>query len=93
VRARFRWNPIKAALNRAKHGVDFEEARTCFNDPCQIAFYDPDHSDEEDRELLIGHSSLGRLLIVSYTHRGSVIRVISARKPTRTEARTYAQGI
>lgn len=89
----FTWSRIKAAINRAKHGVEFEEACTCFADPHQVAFYDPDHSESEERELLIGHSSLGRLLIVSYTARGSAIRVISARKPTRAEARTYAQGI
>jgi uncharacterized protein len=89
----FTWSSIKAVVNRAKHGVEFEEAQTCLCDPQHIVFYDPDHSDDEDRELLIGHSSLGRLLIISYTLRGSVIRVISARKPTRTEARTYAQGI
>ena len=89
----FTWSRIKAALNRAKHRVEFEEAQTCFSDPRQIAFFDPDHSEDEDRELLIGHSSLGRLLIVRYTLRGSAIRVISARAATRTEARIYAQGI
>ena len=89
----FTWSRIKAARNRAKHGVGFEEAQTCFADSRQVVFYDPDHSNAEDRELLIGHSSRGRLLIVSYTVRGSAIRVISVRKPTRAEAKTYAQGI
>ncbi len=89
----FTWDKIKADANRARHGVTFEEARTCFNDPLQVVFYDPDHSQDEDRELLIGHSKLGRLLLVSYTSRGSVTRIISARRPTRTEAVTYAQGI
>jgi hypothetical protein len=73
--------------------VSFDEAQTCFQDPLQVAFHDPDHSENEHRELLIGHSSLGRLLMVSYTGRASLVRIISARKPTRTEALTYAQGI
>jgi len=89
----FAWSLRKAATNLAAHGVSFEEAQTCFYDPFQIAFYDPDHSDHEDRELLIGHSNRGRLLLVSYTLRGQTIRLISARKATRTEARAYAQGI
>ena len=62
---RFTWNNTKAAVNVDKHGVSFEEACTCFADPRQIAFFDPDHSDAEERELLIGHSNIGRLLLVS----------------------------
>ena len=89
----FTWSVAKAATNRLKHGVSFDEARTCFQDPLQVAFHDPDHSEDEDRALLIGHSWLGRLLLVSYTARASGVRIISARKPTRTEALTYAQGI
>jgi uncharacterized DUF497 family protein len=89
----FAWSPAKAAANLAGHGVSFEEAQTCFYDPFQVAYYDPDHSDREDREILIGHSNRGRLLLVSYTVRGQTIRLISARKATRTEALTYAQGI
>jgi uncharacterized DUF497 family protein len=93
MHTRFVWDARKAARNCVKHGVEFEEAQTCFADPWQIAFYDPDHGDDETRELLIGHSSRGRLLIVSYTLRGLEVRIISARKVTRTEAATYAQGI
>lgn len=89
----FEWDDGKAQANLAKHGVSFDEARSCFYDPQQIAFYDPDHSEDEDRELLIGHSNQGRLLIVSYTLRRPVIRLISARKATRREAKIYAQGI
>ena len=89
----FEWDDDKAELNLADHGVSFEEAQTCFHDPEQVAFYDPEHSEEEDRELLIGHSNQGRLLIVSYTVREPLIRLISARKTTRREAKTYAQGI
>jgi uncharacterized protein len=89
----FTWNWMKAAVNRDKHGVAFEEARTCFSDPWHIVLCDPDHSDEEDRELLIGHSNVGRLLIVSYTLRGTDTRIISARRATQREAEIYAQGI
>jgi uncharacterized DUF497 family protein len=70
-----------------------DEAKSCFNDRHQIVFYDPDHSDDEDRELLIAHSNIGRLLLVSYTARASSIRIISARRATQREANTYAQGI
>ena len=89
----FEWDDDKAQANLAKHHVSFDEAKTCFHDPEQIAFYDPEHSEDEDRELLIGHSSQGHLLIISYTLREPVIRLISARKTTRREAKIYAQGI
>lgn len=89
----FEWDDDKAEANFAKHGVAFREALTCFHDPKQVAFYDPQHSEDEDRELLIGHSSQGRLLLVSYTLREPAIRLISARKATRREAKDYAQGI
>jgi uncharacterized DUF497 family protein len=89
----FEWDDDKAEANLAKHGVSFEEALTCFYDPRQVAFYDPEHSEDEDRELLIGHSDQGRLLMVSYTLREPMIRLISARKATRQETKTYAQGI
>lgn len=89
----FIWNRTKAAVNKDKHGVSFEEARTCFHDRREIAFFDPDHSDVEERELLIGHSNVGRLLLVSYTLRGRYIRIISARRATKREINVYAQGI
>ncbi len=76
-----------------KHGVDFAEAVSCFYDLKQVAFHDPDHSQDEERELLIGHSNKGRLLIVIYTIRADTIRIISARRATRREAKVYAQGI
>jgi uncharacterized DUF497 family protein len=90
---RFTWNTTKASVNRDKHGVSFEEACTCFGDPRQIVFFDPDHSDIEERELLIGHSNTGRLLLVSYTLRGTHTRIISARRATKRETEAYAQGI
>ena len=89
----FEWDTDKARANVRKHGVTFEEARSCFYDPRQIAFYDPDHSDDEDREMLIAHSDQGRVLIISYTLRTDVIRIISARKATKSEENRYAQGI
>ena len=89
----FEWDTDKARTNVRKHSVTFEEARSCFYDPHQIAFYDPDHSDDEERELLIAHSNQGRILIVSYTIRNDVIRIISARKSTKSEETRYAQGI
>jgi len=89
----FEWDIDKARANVGKHGVTFEEARSCFYDPRQIVFYDPDHSDDEDRELLIAHSNQGRVLIISYTLKTEVIRIISARKATKSEEIRYAQGI
>ena len=90
---RFTWSVAKSEANRDKHGVTFEEARTCFDDPYQVAWYDPDHSDDEDRELLIGHSHSGRLLLVSYTVREPEVRIISARRAMPRENCLYAQGI
>jgi len=89
----FAWDESKAADNARKHGVSFEEATTCFFDPHQVAFEDPDHSDEEDREILTAHSERGRLLLVVYTLRGEVIRIISARRTTGKETRDYERGI
>ncbi len=89
----FEWDDSKANANKAKHGLAFEEAMSCFYDPEQIAFYDPDHSELEDREILIGCSNQGRLLMVSYTIRDDAIRIISARKATKQEAEDYAKRV
>jgi uncharacterized protein len=89
---RFEWNESKAASNVLKHGVSFEEAKTVFDDPLYVDFYDPAHSDDEDRYLIVGASDRRRLLIVSYTERGSLIRLISAREVTRTEREVYEEG-
>lgn len=83
----------KAETNASKHGVPFEEAMSCFYDPQQIAFYDPDHSNNEDREIMVAHSNKGRLILVVYTIRDDVIRLISARLTTKQEAKNYAQRI
>jgi uncharacterized protein len=89
---RFDWDENKAVSNRSKHGVSFEEAKTVFDDPLYVDFYDPAHSDEEDRYLIVGESSQRRLLIASYIERGNLIRLISAREVTRTERKVYEEG-
>ena len=88
---RFEWDRTKAALNRKKHGVSFEEAQTVFYDENAIEFFDPDHSEREDRFIMLGVSFTLRLLVVCHCVREaqSVIRIISARRATRHEAKQY----
>ena len=88
---RFEWDPRKAAANRRKHGVSFEDAQSVFADERARLIDDPDHSDEEDRFVLLGLSSSLRLLVVAHCYRaqGNVIRIISARKATREEQAEY----
>jgi uncharacterized protein len=88
----YEWDPKKAALNRRKHGVSFEEAATVFQDISALTFEDPDHSDEEPRELTVGLSRSGRVLFLSHCDRGKRIRIISARKATPKERQQYAEG-
>lgn len=87
----FEWDEAKNRSNIRKHGVSFEEAQTVFLDDYAIRFYDPDHSDDEDRFLMLGISFKLRALIVCHCYRESdrVIRIISARKATRSETRHY----
>jgi uncharacterized protein len=87
----FEWDPRKAAHNVSKHGVSFEEARTVFDDDRFLVYSDPDHSQEEERLLIIGKSIQGRLLFVAYTDRAESVRLISAREATRRERRDYEQ--
>ncbi len=89
---RFDWDKNKAASNLAKHKVSFEEAATVFGDPLSDTFDDPDHSVEERRFLIIGHSEKGKLLFVSHTDDGETVRIISARELTHGERKTYEQG-
>jgi uncharacterized DUF497 family protein len=89
----YEWNPRKAAGNLRKHGVSFPEASSVFLDPMAWTFEDPDHSDEEDREITIGMSVRGRLLFVAHAARGNRVRLISARKATAKERRQYAERI
>jgi len=88
---RFEWDSHKAAANLRKHGVSFEEARSVFFDEQARLIDDPDHSEEEDRFVLLGLSGALRLLLVCHCYRseGEVIRIISARRATRTEAKFY----
>jgi uncharacterized DUF497 family protein len=87
----FEWDPGKAASNLAKHGVPFQEAATVFDDPLALTYFDPDHSDEEDRFITFGLSRDGNVLVVSHTDRDETTRIISARKATRKERKSYEQ--
>jgi hypothetical protein len=88
---RFEWDERKASQNARKHGVPFEEALTVFFDENATEYFDPDHSADEDRFLMLGISSRLRLLVVHYAMRekGRQIRIISARKPTKSESQRY----
>ena len=88
----FEWDETKSAANLSKHGISFDEALTVFNDPLYVNFYDPDHSFEEHRCIIVGESQQGRLLLVSYAERDNVVRLISAREVTRTEREAYEEG-
>jgi uncharacterized DUF497 family protein len=88
----FEWDDEKAESNRLKHGVTFSEASTVFADTLSLTAYDPDHSEEEDRYVTMGLSSVGKLLIVSHTDRGDNIRIISAREASRSERKEYEDG-
>jgi uncharacterized DUF497 family protein len=85
----FEWDPQKAEKNLRKHGVTFTEAMTIFGDPLEVTISDPDHSEGESRLLSLGRSGADRLLVVSYTQRGSRLRIISAREATPKERREY----
>lgn len=88
----FDWDQNKADLNLSKHGVSFDEAKTVLQDPFYLDFFDPDHSYGENRYIIIGYSSKNRLLLVSYTEHGEMIRLISAREATRRERKDYEEG-
>ena len=88
----FEWDPKKAAANRRKHGISFEEASSALRDTFSATAHDPDHSEDEDRFVTFGVSSRGCLLAVSHTDRGSAIRIISARLATNAERQIYEEG-
>ena len=88
----FEWDEKKAAANLSKHGISFEEAKTIFDDPLYVDFYDPNHSDDEHRYIIIGKSQQRRLLMVSYTERGERIRLISSRELTAAERKDFEEG-
>lgn len=87
----FEWDSGKAASNLAKHGVAFEEAISVFDDPLSTTVVDPDHSLHEERLVIFGASTAGRVLAVMHTERGARIRVISAREATRLERGAYEE--
>lgn len=89
----YEWDPAKAGAKPRKHSVSFEEAASVFLDPMALTFEDPDHSEEEDREITIGVSSKERVLFVSHCARGDWIRIISARKATLRERKQYEESI
>lgn len=95
-RYNFEWDPAKAASNREKHGISFDEAATVFRDARMLSIFDWDHSQTEDCWISLGLSELGRPLVVCHTFReideeASIIRIFSARKATKTEVRQYEE--
>jgi hypothetical protein len=89
----FEWDADKAAANLTKHGVSFEEGLTVLSDPLARIFDDADHSIEEAREIIIGHSIQQRLLLVCFTARGTSIRIFSARRASRRERQDYEENV
>jgi uncharacterized protein len=89
----FEWDNRKATRNLRSHGVSFQEAATVFGDPLAVTYFDPDHSEDEDRYLTFGSSSFGRLLVVVHTDRGDVTRIITARQATKHERKQYEEEI
>jgi len=90
---RIEWDPRKAASNLRKHGISFDEAYTVFDDELAFMFDDVQHSQDEPREILIGHSIRERLLVVCFTERQpDVLRIISARLATRAERNDYEEN-
>jgi uncharacterized protein len=87
----FEWDAQKAESNLRKHRVSFEEATTVFGDSLALIFDDEAHSQYEPREIIIGHSDRNRLLLVSFTERSSITRIISARRATKKERRDYEE--
>ena len=87
----FNWNEIKAEINKKKHDITFEEAATSFKDPHALILDDEDHSYDEERFVLLGYSIMSNLLTVCHCYRynDSITRIISARKATNEERRTY----
>ena len=87
----FEWDPEKAEANLSKHGVSFAEAVTAFGDPLSMNMPDPDHSETEQRFIVLGMSDSYRLLVVSYTESPPRTRIINARLATRHERRQYEE--
>ncbi len=90
---KFEWDRSEALSNLSKHRVSFEEALTVFSDPLARIFDDEDHSLDEHREIIIGHSSQSRLLVVCFTAQRESVRIFSARTATRREREDYEENI
>ena len=90
---RFEWDPKKAEANLTKHHVSFEEALTVFTDPLARIFPDEEHSIDQFRESLIGHSARRQLLLVNFIAINDRVRIISARKATRRERKDYEENV
>ena len=90
---RFEWDENKNRINQDKHGISFEEAKTVFYDLEALVIDDPEHSAEEERFIILGLSQIANLLVVCHCYRETetVIRIISARKATRTESKYYTE--
>lgn len=89
----FEWDDNKASSNEVKHNAAFEEAKTVFVNPLAAIFDDEEHSREERREIIIGHSYKNRLLVVSFIERLEAVRIISARKANRNERKDYEDAL
>ncbi len=89
----FEWDARKAKANEAKHGVSFEEAIAVFADTLARIFEDAEHSENERREIIIGHSDRQNLILVSFIEDGEWVRLITARKATRTERKDYEENV
>ena len=91
VALHFEWDSAKSASNKKKHGVSFEEAKSAFSDEHGRLLDDPDHSEHEQRFILLGMNASLRILVVCHCYRedNSTIRIISARKANRSEQRHY----
>ena len=91
----FEWDPHKNEINKKKHGLSFETAKEVFYDEFAILFDDPDHSEDEERFLIIGSTRAEKICIVSHCYRDKEnrIRIISARRATKTEQKAYFDGI
>ncbi len=87
----FEWDTSKAASNKRKHGITFEEAKSVFYDDFAIQFFDDENSEQEDRFLILGRSNQSRALLISHCEKdsGNLIRIISARKATAKERKLY----
>jgi uncharacterized DUF497 family protein len=92
VGLKFDWDEKKAAANLQKHGVSFEEAASSFGDPLSLTIPDPEHSEDEERCVLLGMTQGHRLVVVAHAEQADTVRLISARLATPAERRDYEEG-